>query len=158
MTMPARRSTLLGVALSLAVSGYPQTHGGCLEHPGSLEAMRDCYRPLLVFSPDAADMRLRHQQALLESSAAAMADRHVLYLPVLERAGKSASPLTLSAGEQSAARKRLRIAPGAFRVVLLGKDGEVKLSSASPVSMDALSSLIDSMPMRRNEVQQGHSD
>ncbi len=158
MTMPASRSNLLGVALSLAVSGYPQTHGGCSEYPNSLEAMRDCYRPLLVFSPDSADIRLRQQQALLESSAAAMADRNVLYLPVLERAGKSASPLTLSAGEQAAARKRLRIAPEAFRVVLLGKDGGVKLSSASPVSMDTLSSLIDTMPMRKREVQQGHND
>ncbi len=156
--MPASRRTLLYAALLLALTGYAQTYEGCPEHPDTLKTMRDCYRPLLVFAPDEANVRFRQQQTLLKSSAAAMTDRNMLYLPVLEHPGKSAARLTLSAREQAIARERLRIVPGAFRVVLLGKDGGVKLSSASPVSMETLSSLIDTMPMRRSEMQQRNSN
>ncbi len=37
-------------------------------------------------------------------------------------------------------------------VILLGKDGEVKLKAAYPVEPQSLFSLIDGMPMRRAEI------
>jgi hypothetical protein len=41
--------------------------------------------------------------------------------------------------------------------VLLGKDGGEKLRSRTPVTMERLNTLIDAMPMRQQEVQNGHS-
>jgi len=42
-----------------------------------------------------------------------------------------------------------------FRVRLIGKDGGEKLLSASPVTMPELFALIDTMPMRREEMKRG---
>ena len=45
--------------------------------------------------------------------------------------------------------------PGAgSQVLLIGKDGGVKLRSTEPVSTDELFALIDSMPMRRREMEE----
>jgi hypothetical protein len=38
-------------------------------------------------------------------------------------------------------------------VILIGKDGEEKLNSRTPVTVDQLEKLIDSMPMRKREMQ-----
>jgi hypothetical protein len=48
--------------------------------------------------------------------------------------------------------KKYDVERDAFRVVLIGKDGGVKLSETKPVSVDSLYSLIDSMPMRKREM------
>ena len=45
------------------------------------------------------------------------------------------------------------VEPGDFRLLLIGKDGTLKLSSDSPVSTGRLFDLIDSMPMRQWEMQ-----
>jgi hypothetical protein len=39
-------------------------------------------------------------------------------------------------------------------VILIGKDGREKLNSRTPVAMDQLKPLIDSMPMRKGEMKQ----
>ena len=41
-----------------------------------------------------------------------------------------------------------------FRVVLIGKDGGVKLRQEEPISVADLFALIDSMPMRKQEMRQ----
>ena len=49
-------------------------------------------------------------------------------------------------------RAKYRIKPGDFTVLLLGKDGGVKLRRHAPVSFAELAGLIDSMPMRQEEL------
>lgn len=154
---------LAAIALTSMPGGNAQAPPDCPAYQVTVTAMRGCYRLLLVFSPSASNTQFQLQQAFLAKAADAMADRNLLYLPVLENADRPfALPHVPSAmlpeNELIAARKRLHIIPGMFRVILLGKDGGVKLSSASPVSMDTLSNLIDTMPMRRNEMRQGHSN
>jgi hypothetical protein len=39
-------------------------------------------------------------------------------------------------------------------VILIGKDGGEKLNSRTPVSVNQLEKLIDSMPMHKHEMQQ----
>jgi hypothetical protein len=39
-----------------------------------------------------------------------------------------------------------------FEVILIGKDGGVKLRAKTPISIQELFSLIDAMPMRRQEL------
>jgi len=52
-------------------------------------------------------------------------------------------------------RSRYNISGGGFRSVLVGKDGSVKLFESEPVSAKRLFELIDSMPMRRQEMRRG---
>lgn len=47
-----------------------------------------------------------------------------------------------------------RIPPDLFTVMLIGKDGGIKLSQTSPVTNTELFELIDAMPMRRQEMRE----
>jgi hypothetical protein len=51
-------------------------------------------------------------------------------------------------------RHHFKVEPAEFLVILIGKDGGEKLSSRTPVPVDRLKQLIDSMPMRKSEMQQ----
>jgi len=57
-----------------------------------------------------------------------------------------------STGTVQEIRKKLSIASGEFRALLVGKDGHVALSSQTELSASHLSQVIDAMPMRRNEM------
>ena len=142
---------------------HAQAHAGCPLHPASVAAMRGCYRPLVVLAPSADDSRAKQQQAMLDHAADDMMDRNLLYLPVFAAADGFRAPLdapyaVLPAAEQAALRKRFPTAPGAFAVVLLGEDGGAKLQSRTPVSIDQLNSLIDSMPARKREMLRPHAN
>jgi hypothetical protein len=50
-------------------------------------------------------------------------------------------------------RRRFGVNKGTFTVVLVGKDGGVKLERSGPVSLSVIFALIDSMPMRHREMQ-----
>ena len=45
--------------------------------------MKDCYRPLLVFSANGDDTRLKGQVSRLDEAADDMMDRFVLYAPIV---------------------------------------------------------------------------
>ena len=149
------RRLLLSASL-LPVHLWAQAQAGCPLHPATVAAMRDCYRPLIVFAPSAQDARVKQQQAILDSAAGDMRERNLLYLPVFTDPAGFAAPLAapfavLPEAEQAALRKRFGNRPGNFAVVLLGEDGGAKLRSRAPVATERLNSLVDSMPMRQRE-------
>jgi hypothetical protein len=70
-----------------------------------------------------------------------------------------APPHRLLPGAQGAAlRRRYHVEPHQFRVLVLGEDGAVKLSSDVPVSIERLNRLVDSMPTRKLERQERDSN
>ena len=113
---------------------------------GSVPAVAGSTRPLYVFAPTSGDERLARQQAINAAASAGYRERDMTVTVV---AGSGVSGSSRSA---SALRARFGVSSGQFRVILVGKDGGVKLSSASPVSTGTLFSLIDAMPMRRDEM------
>ena len=58
----------------------------------------------------------------------------------------------------AAARRRYGVLPASFRVLLLGEDGGVKLTSHTPVAVERLNSLVDSMPTRKLEMRRPHAN
>jgi hypothetical protein len=54
--------------------------------------------------------------------------------------------------EAIALRRRLGLPGDGFLAVLVGKDGEAKITSRSPIPTETLFSTIDAMPMRRDEM------
>jgi len=50
-------------------------------------------------------------------------------------------------------RKRYRVAKGDTTVILVGKDGGEKLRTGDLADLERIFRLIDSMPMRRREMQ-----
>jgi hypothetical protein len=136
-----------------------QPTAGCPAHPNTLRAMRDCYRPLLVFAPALDDPQLVEQFNHLKSEPIDLKSRDVLYVPIVPEGhnqpipGSRVPTARLSEDELAAMRHHFKVEPGEFLVILIGKDGEEKLSSRTPVAAERLKALIDSMPMRKSEMQ-----
>jgi hypothetical protein len=132
---------------------------GCPAQPSTLRAMRNCYRPLLVFAPTLDDSRVIEQFKQLNLSPPDLKNRNVLYVPVVPEGhnqpipGSRVPTARLSEDELAATRLRFKVEPTAFVVILLGKDGGEKLNSPAPVPMEKIKQLIDSMPMRKQEMQ-----
>lgn len=148
---------LLTVAALMLVTPAPaQLNPACPVQPATLRAMRNCYRPLLVFAPSAQDASFVSQQALLEQYADDMMDRNLLYVPVLGQSAHFGAPLDapyvlLKPAEVNAVRARFQIAAPDFVVVLLGKDGGEKFRTKKPISVLKLDDIVDAMPMGRQE-------
>ena len=118
--------------------------------------MRSCYRPLLVFAPAMDDPQLVEQFNQLKAHANELKSRDLLYVPIVPEGHNQPIPgsrihtASLSEDELAAMRHHFKVEPAEFLVILIGKDGGEKLNSRTPVSVDQLKQLIDSMPMRKS--------
>ena len=117
----------------------------------TLAAQRDQTRPLLIFAPKSDDAQMGIQLRILVEHAAEAGDRQIVAI-ALPYHSPSPSDVQLSPTEAESARRRFHIDPGAFAVILLGKDGGPKLRADKPISMTRLEKTIDAMPMRQDEV------
>ena len=110
----------------------------------ALDAHRWHHRLLVVFAPAATAPALLAQRRAVDGPAYAERD-----LAVVEVVGDHVS----GAGDPAAAlRRRFGVAPDAFRVVLVGKDGNVARTSPTPLAAADVAATIDAMPMRRDEM------
>lgn len=108
-------------------------------------------RPLVVFAGGAGDASLAAQRAIVAASRGGFVERDMVVVYVVgnvvhsdrgDESGMSAAGL----------RARFRVGDGAFQVVLVGKDGGAKLSSAAPLAANTVFGTIDAMPMRQQEM------
>lgn len=98
-------------------------------------------RPIVIFAPSETDPRLLQQLAWLDAEKEEMEERDVVVLT-------DTDPI-----EQSELRKKFH--PRDFQLLLIGKDGQVKLRKPFPWNVRELSRAIDKMPMRRQEIAAG---
>lgn len=119
----------------------------------SLDRLRDRARPLLIFAPKPDDPQLEIQIRTLNGHAAEVHDRDIVAIG-LPYKNPSPTPAQLSPTEAEAVRRRFHVEPGEFAVILLGKDGGVKLRSKKPLGIEKLNGTIDAMPMRQEEVRE----
>ena len=117
-----------------------------------LDSLRWKNRVLVLFSPSESDPLFQLQKQGLASSAQAVLDRELMILEIVEQGQGRAGNQPLSEKAVQDIRKRLGVETGPFQVLLIGKDGGVKLRSREPVSTKDLFGLIDSMPMRQQEM------
>lgn len=95
-------------------------------------------RPIIVFADSPADPRFVQQMQFLTREIDELVDRDVIVLT-------DTNPDVLSP-----LREKLR--PRGFMMVLIGKDGAVKLRKPLPWSVREISRTIDKMPMRQQEI------
>lgn len=100
-------------------------------------------RPVIIFADSDKDPRFQRQVAALSARSDDMAERDVVILLDTDPAG------------QSALRKKFR--PRDFQILLIGKDGQIKLRRPHPITAEDLNRQIDRMPMRRREMDGGQS-
>ena len=108
-----------------------------------LDGLRWNSRVLLLFAPDANNSQLVQQKEMLDNQAAGIKDRD---LKVFEITGHLPSDQQL--------RDRFHVKTDSFAVVLIGKDGSKKLKHSETTDPSDLFKLIDSMPMRKDEMRQ----
>ncbi|MGB0412190.1 MAG: DUF4174 domain-containing protein [Pikeienuella sp.] len=98
-------------------------------------------RPVIIFADSPRDPRFVEQMADFATRTADIEERDVVLLTDTDPAAKG--PL----------RKQLR--PRGFQLILIGKDGQIKLRTPHPIEVDALNRHIDRMPMRKREMEGG---
>ncbi|MBM0748455.1 DUF4174 domain-containing protein [Pantoea eucrina] len=129
-----------GTLLALSMSSLAQADNADLFRTlspasTSLDSYRWKQRPVVIFAPSAQDADYVRQLTLLQQHQQALRERDMVVLSDIRPA------------DNGVLRKALN--PAGFEIVLVGKDGGMKLRQTTPVSADALLSLVDSMPMRQ---------
>ena len=108
-------------------------------------------RVLLIFAANQRDADYQLQQAILEAADDGLIERDMVVI----RAFSDKQLFVDSQSHEQAAEsfyQRFAVEPDEFRVILVGKDGTIKLDRESTVSDAELFTLIDAMPMRRHEM------
>jgi len=97
-------------------------------------------RPVLVFADSEDDPAYIEQLELLGQRPEALLERDVIVLTDTDPEARS--PL------------RLKMRPRGFMLVLVGKDGGVKLRKPFPWDVREITRSIDKMPMRKREIRE----
>ncbi|MBK1634648.1 DUF4174 domain-containing protein [Rhodovulum adriaticum] len=98
-------------------------------------------RPVVVFADSPADPRYREQMELLLDRMDELTARDVVVIVDTDPSARSAL--------------RTKLRPRGFMLVLIGKDGGVKLRKPFPWDVRELSRSIDKMPLRQQEIRDG---
>ncbi|CUH87244.1 hypothetical protein PH5382_01169 [Phaeobacter sp. CECT 5382] len=97
-------------------------------------------RPVVVFADSPQDPRFKEQMDRLTAEADALLDRDVVVLTDTDPAARS--------------QLRQKLRPRGFMLVLVGKDGGVKLRKPHPWTVRELTRSIDKFPDRLREVEE----
>lgn len=108
-------------------------------------------RVLVVSASDAGDDHLVSLQGELAAMQSEFSDRDLELVVLLDSGTSLAGHRKLTATEVDWTRAELGIEASESALRLIGKDGSVKLATEF-ASLDEIFALIDTMPMRRNEV------
>lgn len=108
-------------------------------------------RLVLIFAPSSKEGSYLEQKSKFEGKAGELEDRDIIIIELLKSGISMTAEIPLNNEQQSFLRKKFEVIDD-FVFILMGKDGTVKLRAKEPVSSDDLFSLIDSMPMRKEEM------
>ena len=119
-------------------------------------ALLDSYtwhnRLLLIFTPFQNHPEFIAQNRDLATVEADLVDRDLVVLRMMPGAAVTIDNNVLNTSNSDTFYQNFAIETGEFRVLLIGKDGTLKLTRSSAVITTDLFELIDSMPMRQMEM------
>ena len=153
MPPPSRRVSLaIASVLAAALLLVPRRRAMAAE----LDGYRWRNRVLLVLAAG-ENALLKQQRELLAPARQALRERDMAVLAVI---GDGPVEALFGPGAPAPDGDALRRAFGVpatsrFTALLIGKDGGVKWRTEHPAKPEELFSLIDTMPMRRNEIRRG---
>ena len=111
-------------------------------------------RLILAFSPSAEDPGYKALEKEIAVQAEEVIDRDLLVCHILQTGEIRLGESSLPTGSGDHLRESFAIRPGRFTVLLIGKDGGVKLRREGGVKLGEIFSLIDTMPMRQREMRE----
>ncbi len=101
-------------------------------------------RLLVVLAPSDNDTQLKKQESIDAAAAAGFSERDLIVIAEI--------------GAEGPLHRQFGIRASDFQVLLIGKDGHTTLSWPKPVSSEVVNSVIDTMPMRRDEMRRQKKD
>ena len=143
---------LLGSLLVLGAASTASVKGGDMD-AADLSKYLWRHRLLLIFSPSAQTPAFQQLASQLKQQRGGVADRDLIVFSLISNGQSRVGGDVLSRQEVENLRQRFQVTPDEFRVVLLGKDGTVKLSETE-IKLSDVFALIDSMPMRQREMRE----
>ena len=115
-------------------------------------------RLLLIFTPYPDHPEFIAQNRILATVEADLIDRDLVVFRMMPGEAVTFDNNLSNASNSTAIYRDFAIETREFRVLLIGKDGTLKLTRSTAVGATDLFALIDSMPMRQMEMQtQGSS-
>jgi hypothetical protein len=137
------------IAIAVLSEGASQSER---ETPVDLRQYQWKNRLLFVFAPTREEPPFKALHDSIVARKADVEDRDLVVFEVLESdpSTRDGEPLDPASARQL--RERFGAPAGEFSVVLVGKDGGVKLDRQDRTSLDEIFALIDSMPMRQHEM------
>jgi hypothetical protein len=109
-------------------------------------------RLLFLFAPSRDHPLFNQLHQSLLSQKAEVADRDLIIFEILESGLSSMNKNDLDPQTAQWLRKKFDTPLGNFTLILVGKDGGVKLRRQSQTQLTDIFALIDSMPMRQEEM------
>ncbi len=108
-------------------------------------------RILITFSQDENNTTYSKQIGIFEKNQPDIIERDLVIFKIFKENGLNPDQKQLSQQEVESLRKHFKI-KNDFQMLLIGKDGTVKERYHEAVQMETINSLIDAMPMRKQEM------
>ena len=110
---------------------------------------------ILIFSASSpTNIGYKRQEQLMSKSKKGMKERDLIIYKLYDDHWLDPKGNPLIKGQAEAIRTSYDIPSGQFMVVLIGKDGSVKMRKDDIVSTQEIFTLIDSMPLRKQEIRE----
>ncbi len=111
-------------------------------------------RPIMIYAESPGHPDALEQLAILGSDLGALAEREVIIVQVYGSGVSRYRGQPMAPSSAKSWHDRYRAGRWPFEVVLVGKDGGVKLRRPRVVEMEELLEVIEALPVRREEVYQ----
>ena len=111
-------------------------------------------RLLFLFAPDGSHPLFEGMRNEILAHQTAVKDRDLVIFEVLERGPSQMDQNQLDHETVEAIHKRFSVPRNRFTLILVGKDGATKLKRNEQTDLEEIFALIDSMPMRQDELRQ----
>ncbi|MBW2471825.1 MAG: DUF4174 domain-containing protein [Deltaproteobacteria bacterium] len=111
-------------------------------------------RLLFIFAGDSSHPLFKDLQSQIAARKAEVQDRDLIVFEVPGRGPARMNNRPLDQRDADSIRTHFAIPGNTFSLILVGKDGGIKLKREDRVDLSDVFGLIDSMPMRQREMQQ----
>jgi hypothetical protein len=111
-------------------------------------------RLLFLFAPNRNHPFFDSLRQAIVARQAEVADRDLVIFEILESGPSTMNAAHLDSQSAQSLREKFEVSQGEFSVILIGKDGGIKLNRQNQTRLEDIFGLIDSMPMRREEMRQ----
>ncbi len=143
------------IFLTIAIAAIlPGASRNAIAEPLDLSQFQWKNRLLFIFAPNRNHPMFDSLHDSLSAQKAEVADRDLVIFEILESEPSSMNSKPLASEATLSLRKRYKVNQGEFAVLLIGKDGGIKLNRQNETRLEDIFALIDAMPMRREEIRQ----